>query len=302
MKYKLIYFSIGDWGANPSQDNCAKYVSNTMSYYYPYLSPSPNFTVSLGDNFYDKGVSDIHDNIWDTNWFSVFIRPFYSLQNMRWFSILGNHDYYGGMASVDAQVEMTKYSKNWEMPDKDFYSYDEESSSYHIFIDTIKIYPELYDETRKLYNEADVEDSLINLENKLIHAKKLKVQWIFVYGHYQLFSNGYYGNYNVMIQRLLPLLRKYKVSVYFSGHEHNFQFLKYDNIYFCVNGAGAFKSQVHYYNSNIEVNTIYRNNNNGFLIHKLNDKYLNLQFVNINNVVEFDYLIPHPGLEPGPPR
>ena len=89
---------------------------------------------------------------------------------------------------------------------------------------------------------------------------------------------------------------------YFSGHEHNFQLLKFHGVYFCINGAGAYKSPLNYYNSNVEVNTIYENNNNGFLIHKLNDKYLNLQYVNIDNVAEFEYHIPHPGLEPGSPR
>ena len=140
------------------------------------------------------------------------------------------------------------------------------------------------------------------LEHMLIQANKLNCKWIFVYGHYQLFSNGYYGNYSKMIERVLPLLIKYKVTVYFSGHDHNFQLLKYHDIYFCVNGVGAYKAMLNQYNTNLEVNMLYGNTNNGFLIHKLNEKYLNLQFVNINNIAEFDYLIPHPGLEPGSPR
>ena len=135
----------------------------------------------------------------------------------------------------------------------------------------------------------------------LIHAKQLKCKWIFVYGHYHLFSNGYYGNYNTMIQRLLPLLRKYKVAVYFSGHEHNFQLLKYDGIYFCVNGAGAYQAEINIYNQNIELQMIYGNKNNWFLIHKLNDKYLNLQFVNINNIAEFEYQIHIRDSNPGLP-
>lgn len=302
MKYHLIFFSIGDWGANTTQVNSAKLVANAMASYYPYLNPLPSFIVSLGDNFYENGVTGIRDELWDSAWFSIFIKPFPSMHSIRWFSVLGNHDYYGGENSVNAQLEMTNCSENWVMPSKEYYSYDKETSSYHIFIDTIKIYPELYDKTKNIYTRQDTTHSLTVLENMLIHARQLKCRWIFVYGHYHLFSNGYYGNYNMMIQRILPLLRKYKVSVYFSGHEHNFQLLKYDGIYFCVNGAGAYKAQLNQYNSNVEVNMIYGNTNNGFLIHKLNDKYLNLQFVNINNIAEFEYHIPHPGLEPGPPR
>ena len=302
MKYNLIYFSIGDWGANATHVNSAKLVANAMASYHPYMNPIPNFVVSLGDNFYENGVRGISDELWETAWFSVFIRPFPSMHNIRWFSVLGNHDYYGGIEGANSQVEMTNHSKHWVMPSKDYYSYDKETSSYHIFIDTVKIYPELYDKTINFYNNQDIQRSLYDLEQMLIHAKQLKCKWIFVYGHYHLFSNGYYGNYKLMIQRVLPLLRKYRVAVYFSGHEHNFQLLKYDGIYFCINGAGAYKAPLNIYNQNIEVNKIYGNTNNGFLIHKLNDKYLNLQFVNVNNIAEFEYHVPHPGLEPGPPR
>ena len=299
MKYSLIYYSIGDWGASSAHPNSAKFVANTMATYYPYLNPPPNFVISLGDNFYDNGVTGISDELWDVAWYSKFIRPFPYLHDMRWFSILGNHDYYGGPKSIESQIEMTKYCKNWIMPGKNYYSYDKETSSYHIFIDTIKIYPELYEATRSLYTQQDIQESLMQLEQMLIDANQLKCRWIFVFGHYHIFSNGYYGNYDLMIERVLPLLKKYNVSVYFSGHDHNFQLFKYDGIYFCINGAGAYKAQISRYNANVEVNMIYGNSNNGFLIHKLNDKYLNLQFVNVNNISEFDYHIPHPGLEPG---
>lgn len=295
MKYQLVFFSIGDWGANATQVNSAKFVANAMASYYPYIRPFPSFVISLGDNFYENGVSGISDELWDSAWFSIFIRPFPCMHDIRWFSVLGNHDYYGGEISVNSQLEMTNYSKNWMMPDKEYYFYNKETSSYHIFIDTIKIYPELYDKTKNVYTHKDTMHSLTVLENMLNHARQLKCKWTFVYGHYHLFSNGYYGNYNVMIRRILPLLKKYKVSIYFSGHEHNFQFLKYDGIYFCVNGAGAYKTQLNHYNSNVEVNMIYGNTNNGFLIHKLNEKYLNLQFVNVNNIAEFEYYFPQPG-------
>tara|TARA_A100001011_G_scaffold399945_1_gene511255 strand:- start:1764 stop:2771 length:1008 start_codon:yes stop_codon:yes gene_type:complete len=301
MEYKMIFYSIGDWGANVTRVNSAKYVANAMSNYYLYLNPLPSFVISLGDNFYENGVSGINDELWESAWFSVFIRPFPSMHRVRWYSVLGNHDYYGGKKSVDSQIEMTKYSQNWMMPDKNFFSYDKESSSYHIFIDTVKIYPELYEKTKTMYTNRDIHNSLLILEKMLIDAKRLKCKWIFVYGHYHLFSNGYYGNYNVMIQRILPLMKKYKVAVYFSGHDHNFQLLKYDGMYFCVNGAGAYKAQLNQHNSNIEVSMIYGNTNNGFLIHKLNDTYLSLQFVNINNIAEFDYLITSPNAYNTPP-
>lgn len=291
MDIKLLFFSIGDWGASNDSANMAQYVANVMSNYS--LFHHPNFVLSLGDNFYEKGVLSVDDPKWDDAWYSRFIKPFPHLHNMRWFSILGNHDYYGGIESVKAELEMSTKIQNWVMPNNEYYSHDEKSNSYHIFLDTVKIYPELYEDTKQFYNAKDIENALWFLEDRLIDARRKKCRWLFVYGHYHIFSNSFYGNYSTMMQRVLRLLKKYKVDVYFSGHEHTFQLLKYDGIYFCVNGAGAYKSQLSQYNTMIDVYTVYSSINNGFVIHKISDSFLNLQFVNVSNIVEFDYHIPH---------
>jgi len=52
MIYDLIYYSIGDWGANVSQVNAAKHVANSMANYYYYLNPdrmSTNIVGMVGD-------------------------------------------------------------------------------------------------------------------------------------------------------------------------------------------------------------------------------------------------------------
>ena len=67
--------------------------------------------------------------------------------------------------------------------------------------------------------------------------------------------------------------------------------MKFDGIYFCVNGGGAYKAELAQQNSNHEVRTIYNSMNNGFLIHKIYDNFTHLQYVNSSNIVEFDYHI-----------
>ena len=292
METKLTYYSIGDWGASSTSISQVKYVANVMSNYSHFHIPQ--FIVSLGDNFYENGVNDIYDTKWDSAWYSMFIKPYPQLKYIKWFSILGNHDYDGGMNSVLAEIEMTNHCNNWVMPNYEYYTYDKLSSSYHIFLDTIKIYPELYDNTKQLYknNNSIIKESLLFLENRLIDATKRNSKWIFVYGHYHILSNGHYGNYKYMIERLFRLLKQYKVDIYFSGHEHNFQFMEYDGIYFCVNGGGAYKAQLTQYNEDCEVRTLYNSMNNGFLIHKVSNDYTHLQYVNVSNIVEFDYYIP----------
>ena len=54
MEYLLIYYSIGDWGANNSIENAAQSVAVTINNYSIYINPI--FIVSLGDNFYENGV------------------------------------------------------------------------------------------------------------------------------------------------------------------------------------------------------------------------------------------------------
>ena len=67
------------------------------------------------------------------------------------------------------------------------------------------------------FTRSKIYKNYLQLEQMLIDANQLKCRWIFVFGHYHIFSNGYYGNYDVMIERILPLLKKYNVSVHFFG-------------------------------------------------------------------------------------
>lgn len=71
------------------------------------------FTLNLGDNFYERGVSSKNDPLWDTYWRNVFNSP--SL-NHTWYSIAGNHDYMQNpLAQVDYYHDDTKDSR-WYMP------------------------------------------------------------------------------------------------------------------------------------------------------------------------------------------
>ena len=288
MKSAFIYFSIGDWGAKLHDQYFMKKVAYAISNYYKFNNPQ--FIIALGDNFYDKGVKNVDDPVWDDVWYNNFIKPYPQLKDFKWYSILGNHDYYGGMDSVNAQIDKTNSCKNWHMPNNQYSYYEPHYNSYHIFIDTCKIYPELYVDTNKLFKEKDIFDSLQYLENHLIRANKLKCNWICVYGHYHIYSNGYYTNYDKMITRLVPLFKKYNVNIYFSGHEHNFQVLKEGNIHYIINGAGAYSSSVHLNNENRNVELIHYSTSNGFCIHSIN-KYYNLKFINTNNECEHNIFI-----------
>ena len=291
----FVFFTLGDWGGYKYHDQLIMgRVANQISNYAKVTTP--DFIVALGDNFYDKGVKCSTDAIWENIWRKNYINKYPIMEKIPWYSILGNHDYYGGRQSVEGEIERTEFCPNWHMPKNQYTHYDVISSTYCIFLDTCTIYPELYDET---YNMMDVNESISNslnfLESKLKEAKSLQSKWIYVYGHYHLFSNGYYTNYDIMINRVLPLLIQYNVDIYFCGHEHNFQFLTYQNekhnLHFVINGAGTFQSKVDSYNINPKVSTVYVSNHNGFTRHFVQDNKCQIQFVNMDGVCEFDYKI-----------
>ena len=250
----------------------------------------------MGDNFYDKGVKSSTDDAWNNVWLNNYINQYPHMHTIPWYAILGNHDYYGGLVSVKAEIDRTKFCRNWYMPRNQYTHYDTNSRAYSIFLDTCQIYPELYSETYEMMNcPKSVFDSLTYLEEKLIEAQSLGSKWIFVFGHYHMFSNGYYNNYDVMISRVLPLFLKYKVDAYFCGHEHNFQLLSLSqqdhSIYFIVNGAGTYSSQVVSNNMDTSIKTHYVTERNGFTRHFVQDNVFYIQFIDINGVCNYYHTI-----------
>ena len=286
----FTFYTIGDWGAFRSHEmdilRCVAKQMNEQAYI-----KKPTFVCALGDNFYDKGINSEYSPRWINNFYSIFIDPYPQFKNLPWYAILGNHDYYGGYTSVKAEIKHTKLSRNWCMPRCNYYFSEPSTQSYFIYIDTCQIYKELYYETELMITKEDEENTLQYLENRLIDAHKDGAKWIFVFGHYHIFSNGFYKNYDIMIERLLPLLIKYDVDVYFCGHEHNFQVLKYKNTHFIVNGAGAFTSDVHHKNTCEDVNTIFKTHNNGFSIHSLTNKTFTIEFKNVWGELEYSQTI-----------
>jgi tartrate-resistant acid phosphatase type 5 len=286
----FTFYTIGDWGAIHSEElDVLKCVARQMHEHS--FKTKPTFVCALGDNFYDKGINSEYSPRWVHNFYNIFIDPYPRFQNLPWYAILGNHDYFGGYTSVNSEIAHTKLSLNWCMP-KHNYDFNEPTTrSYYIYIDTCQIYRELYNETELMITKEDEHNTLLWLEKRLIEARENNANWIFVFGHYHIFSNGLYSNYDVMIERILPLLTKYNVDIYFSGHEHNFQVLKYKNTHFIVNGAGAFSYDVSQQNINENVETKYVSSSNGFSIHTVTDTTCTIEFKNIWGETEYTQIM-----------
>lgn len=200
--------------------------------------------LSLGDNFYNYGVKSVQDPQWQDyeQTYHPLACPFYA--------VLGNHDYLG---DIQAQIGYAAFSRNthWKMPSR---YYDQvftsgEESVHVFFLDTFTLCPH---ESRLnsvamgmlhfdvLFGQKDLEQYRW-LERGLGQSN---ATWKVVVGHYPVFSHGHHGNTDELVGDLLPLLKRHHVDFYLSGHDHDLEFMRKDEINFIVSGTGCSSNPV----------------------------------------------------------
>ncbi|HRS19976.1 MAG TPA: metallophosphoesterase, partial [Bacteroidales bacterium] len=184
---------------------------------------SPKFIISAGDCFHGLGVRSVQDPIFLTNFENIYTHP---NLHCEWYPILGNHEYQG---NTQALIDYSQISRRWCMPDR-YYSITKKVSDSTmlkiVFIDTPPFVEKYRKETEK-YPDAckqDIQKQLVWLEKTLAEAKE---KWILVVGHHPIYSiDEKHGDTPELIEKVKPLLQKYKVDAYICGHIHNFQHLQ----------------------------------------------------------------------------
>lgn len=84
--------------------------------------------------------------------------------------------------------------------------------------------------------EKEISDFYFNwIEDELIKISADKVPYIIIAGHYPIYSVSTHGPTYLLIEKLRPLLVKYKVNAYFSGESIYFR-----NIFLCLNNIYKF--------------------------------------------------------------
>lgn len=229
---QLKLLIIGDWGRRGmlgQQDT-----ANALAIKAADLDPLA--IISTGDNFYEHGVKSIEDKLWKLSFEDVFHHE--SLQRS-WYCILGNHDH---VQNPLAQVEYSKISKRWNMPNR-YYSLNiqlaDQTEILMLFLDTSNFISDydgdlLFGSARKMNPEPQLEW----FEDQLANTK---ADWKIVVGHHPLYSAGImHGDQEDMIEIFEPLFQKYSVHAYFCGHEHDLQHLKFSGpTHYFVSGAGS---------------------------------------------------------------
>ena len=280
---RLIFFSIGDWGTPTLR---LRLLVNSMNKIAE--THRPSFIIALGDNFYEDGVASVYDSKWNTHFENVFMLPFLKC---KWFPILGNHDYLG---NPDAQIEYYKRNPNgrWFMPHK-YYSKifkvpQSEKTLEILFLDTVTLCP--FTSSRfipinhkvskplnpNLYYFCDfLTKSTAQLQWIEKTLAKSTASWILLVGHYPMYTSGYHDNCPELIEKLSPLIIKYKVSAYVNGHDHIMEHINNNNIHCFTNGSASKEGET-YKKSNT---SLFLSTSSGFLVHSVDNNFLTFQFI-----------------------
>lgn len=227
----LNFIVFGDWGREGELDQ--REVAAQMGLTAEAMGAK--FIISVGDNFYEDGVTSTTDSQWRKSFEDVYTAP--SLQ-VPWQVILGNHDYHG---NCDAQLDYHKLSSRWNMPARYFKltkQLDATTTADFFFLDTTPMISEYYWEpkTRPRVKSQDVPAQLAWFKNALAGST---ARWKIVIGHHPIYSGGEHGDTPDLVKKVLPLLHEYKVPIYFNGHDHDLQHLMAGEVNLICSGAGS---------------------------------------------------------------
>lgn len=225
----LSFLVVGDWG-EPDNHAAALKVAHAMAKVAEQAKIS--FVISTGDNFYEKGVKDVSDALWQNAFESIYSAP--SLQ-CPWYVVLGNHDHGG---SIQAQIDYSAGSKRWNMPSA-YYSVNRSvtpATTVDFFLlDTEPLKEESWWE-RMTGLERDPARQLAWLDTSLAGST---ANWKIVVGHHPILSGGEHGDTTIMVERVKPLMEKYGAQIYLSGHDHDLEAIKDGPVSYLVSGAGS---------------------------------------------------------------
>lgn len=182
------------------------------------------FVALLGDCFYPKGVKSVKDPQ-----FSIFKKFEFVAPNF--YPVLGNHDY-GYTESPAAMIEYSKVNPRWKMPAKYYMErrrlVEESVSSGELcmyFIDT-----HVFEKAQQNWLESSLATCQGNDKYRII------------FGHYPVMSVGIYahsGTTKRTYSLLIPMMKKFKVDAYISGHEHQMQAFVHEGVHFIISGASS---------------------------------------------------------------
>ncbi len=272
----LRFVAIGDTGTGSADQ---KRVADAMKTKCD--ASGCDFVVMLGDNFYDSGVTSVTDSQWTTK----FEQPYAAL-NLPFWAVLGNHDYGANGAGTDftrpdPQVAYARTSTKWHMPSRHWHHVAGEVEFFGL------------DTNEQMFDRAATQKSNMN---QWIASSRSK--WKIALGHHPYLSNGPHGNagsYDKIpfvpianganVKKFMDDVVCGKVDVYFSGHDHNRQYMQGKcggTTELIVSGAGAKVTALEGSNAvHFQAATL------GFVYVTVDDTTFTAEFIDANGRSEF---------------
>lgn len=262
-KNYVHFIALGDQGNGGSRQQRVAHLMNEKA-----RADSLDFVITLGDNFYDRGVTSTSDNQWLEKFEHVYDLPHLQVP---FYASLGNHDHRGGNARY--QIEYGKLDTRWKMPNY-YYTFSRELDD-HATIQFFAL------DTQVIMERG--ENEVVQLEWLVRELENSQATWKIVYGHHPVFSYGKHGNQEQMIGEVRPFLESYDVDLYISGHDHDRQLLgPVGGVYYVVSGTGAKSRDTRYGDL-----TIYAETNLGFAWFRASSTELHMQFIDEAGDIEY---------------
>jgi acid phosphatase len=239
----LTFLAVGDWGREGAFNQQA--VADRMGETAGQIGA--RFVISVGDNFYDDGVTGVDDPAWKTSFEDVYRAP--SL-HVPWYVALGNHDYRG---NSQAQIDYSATSARWRLPSRwhAFQKRAPDGTSVEVFVlDTSPFIRGYYADggVKVKVVGQDVDAQLAWFEKSLAASS---ADWKIVVGHHPVYSGGrpsaaasskdesIPGGSPDLIARIDPILQRHGVPLYLNGHDHDLQHVRRGATHYVCTGAGS---------------------------------------------------------------
>jgi len=171
-----------------------------------------DFAITLGDNFYPRGMESPSDPRWKRLW-----DQHYDPLGIPFYISLGNHDW-GLPDSPAAEVMYSAKSPSWRLP----------ATRYSFTAGAAQFFA--------IDSQTPSEAQWMWLHDELGRST---ARWKIVYGHHPVYSHGVHGDTPRLITELLPVLKD-RADAYFAGHEHDMQHLKPEGgVHLFIAGSGG---------------------------------------------------------------
>lgn len=220
-KETVTFFAMGDQGTGDFRQKMVARLLEKQCL----ADGEVNFTLLLGDNFYQDGVDSVDDPLWNDYFEAMYDGP--CLMGMPFYAMAGNHDH---RKNSDALLEYSAKSLGsgrWRMPGF-YYTEDFGKVAGQVLLRVFVI------------------DTSLNMSEQWDKIKQAtdgdgRAIWHLVASHYPTRSYDYkHQDFDVMVKYLAPVMQQAGIDLQISGHAHNMQMIRVENEpLYVISGAGG---------------------------------------------------------------